>query len=146
MIIPDLKSYPTITVSLKPSEWSKESVKSSLESLVSSMELVASQNHKFELFIQGNVDVKNTPPLYVFTMLVKALLKNRELLKNNLLCSAIYIPSKPNAGLKNLIDHVLNLYQPTRPLKKFEDHQKAVAWIMQQRQLAHQNLQQQNVT
>ena len=136
MLVTNLDAYPTILVTFQPSDWCPEQVKRSLRDLVASMEMVASSGYKFELLIKGDKKMgSKVPPLYVFTSVVKALISNRELLRNSLLCTGIYTPSE---HLDKMIKHILSLYTPTRPLQRFDDLEKAQSWILEQRLAGHQ--------
>jgi hypothetical protein len=139
MMITHLNNYPTVTITFAPSQWCKKQVKQCLADLVASMELIANQGHMFEMLIQGSVEMANSkeppPPLHVFTAVIAALIKNRNLLKNSLLCTAIFAPS---ASLQNMINYVLSVYTPTRPLKQFDNLENAKAWILEQRIIGHQ--------
>ena len=130
MILTDLNDYPTINVTFRNSEWSYEEIRQSLNALVDCMVLVAANGHKFEIFIQGNTAVTVPPPLTCYTQIIGMLVKNRELLRNNLLCTAIFTPTP---DLDTMIGYVLSIYKPTRPVEKFEDFNQAKEWIFQHR-------------
>ena len=97
--------------------------------------MVASRGHMFELLIQGSVEMAQNkappPPFYVFVDVIRALIKNRALLKQSLLCTALFMPSR---SLQTMVKYILSVYHPTRPVAQFDNLGDAKKYLLESRQ------------